>query len=96
VTTHPLPRPRCLPACVRVAILRLLLAGLPVATLAVMLLAPPADAQRMPPARSYFERPRDYVPESDRHPDWYTVDGEARRPEHVPPHPPSGGRVRGR
>lgn len=39
-----------------------------------------AAAQRLAPAPSYWTLTSDYVPESERHPDWYTVSGERDGP----------------
>ncbi len=39
-----------------------------------------AAAQRLAPAPSYWTLTPDYVPESERHPDWYTVSGERDGP----------------
>jgi hypothetical protein len=40
----------------------------------------PAEAQKLPPARSYWSAQSSYVPESERHPNWYTVRGERDGP----------------
>lgn len=62
-----------------------LLAVVPAVLIASLALAAtPAEGQRMPPPRSYFELPRDYIPESERHPDWYTVDGKRDGPSMFP------------
>jgi hypothetical protein len=54
------------------------------ALLAVLILtavsASLAEAQKLPPARSYWTPPQSYVPESERHPGWYTVRGERDGP----------------
>jgi hypothetical protein len=53
-----------------------------VALLAILVAAAPDDAraQRMAPAPSYWTPTSAYVPESERHPDWYTVAGERDGP----------------
>lgn len=63
----------------------------PVSLLVPMLLLPlgawaPAEgtAQRTPPATSYWTLPKSYVPESERHPEWYTVSGERDGPSMFP------------
>jgi hypothetical protein len=43
-------------------------------------LVEPVSAQRLAPAPSYFTLKKDYVPESERHPGWYTVAGERDGP----------------
>jgi len=43
-----------------------------------------AEAQRMGPPTSYWTLTPDYVPESDRHPTWYTVSGERDGPSMFP------------
>jgi hypothetical protein len=55
--------------------------------LAVLLILPaPGEVlgQKMPPPTSYWTVVPDYVPEADRHPDWYTVAGERDGPSMFP------------
>jgi hypothetical protein len=47
---------------------------------ALLLLPQAAAAQKMPPPTSYWTQPKSYVPESDRHRDWYTIAGERDGP----------------
>jgi hypothetical protein len=46
----------------------------------------PATPQRLAPPRSYWTPPASYVPESERHPSWYTVRGERDGPSMFPRH----------
>ncbi len=46
--------------------------------------APEVQGQKMPPPTSYWTVTPDYVPESDRHPNWYTVAGERDGPSMFP------------
>lgn len=55
--------------------------------LALLLLLVPAheaQAQRVAPPGSYWTQTPDYVPESERHPRWYTVRGERDGPSMFP------------
>ncbi len=44
----------------------------------------PGQAQAVAPPTSYWTQTPDYIPESDRHPDWYTVGGERHGPSMFP------------
>jgi hypothetical protein len=61
------------------------LVGLSLALVALHALhALPAEAQKLPPPTSYWTPKADYVPESERHPNWYTVAGERDGPSMFP------------
>lgn len=60
------------------------LPGVLATVLAVSVPAQELEAQRMPPLQSYFELRDSYIPESERHPDWYTVDGKRDGPSMFP------------